>query len=736
MRFLRNLRWWNLPIRAKVALIFGTQALVIIFLALVGFFALRQVGIETASALATSQVIHERVTNLRVDHQELQDLEESIASSYYDPAVYARAESMAARHQELVAEDLRDETDAVLEVAASLAPSLRAQVEGSVNTLRRTGDRADGQISDALAVVTELGDPDEGLLAELESRAGALQALVISQDDAALTDAFLRMRHREAEYIVAPGNRALTALQEAIDACEAAYSDIPGAERVAGIDSGLDAYRAGFEEVSGRLSTLERNLDNADTYYRQMEDAIESLSDVSGRRFSGGLEAIGETQSVANTLVFGSAVAAVLIGAAVIFSLGRSIVGTMIQLMESTQRVADGDFSVRAVVRGQDEFNQLADNFNAMARQLEELVTGLERRVVERTRDLTLTAEISHSIAGLRSPKELMDEVVELIRRSFNFYHAQVFLVDPGSQNAELIASTGEAGLALLARKHSLPVGSRSVIGQVTAFGEPVIASDTSTDPIHRRNELLPDTRSELALPLRIGERIVGALDVQSTDPNAFKQEDVAVLQIVADQMAIANQNAQLFAQAQRALLEIEALNRRLIGRAWLSHAQQMRDQETALAFRLREAEVEPHGDGSVPLLDQAIRTGRLVTASDPGEDELHLAVPIKVRGEVIGAFGLGGETLRDPTEDELALIQAVVDRVGLALENMRLFEETQRMAHREHLVNEITAKIVGSTDVNTILQTTVRELGRVLRTPQVSVQLHRESEGDEREEE
>jgi GAF domain-containing protein len=723
-----------MPIRTKFGLIFASQAVVIIFLGLVGFFVLRSVEAETTSAFDTIRVLHERVHNLSVDYQELRDLAESMAPAYYNPIIYSRAQGIADRHGELVQEDMWEEAEFILGAAADIDPGLRAQVEGAVNVIRLTGARSSERILTALEIVEDLADPEDGTLVELDNTAQSLQVLVALQDDPTLSEVFSLLRQREARYIVTRTTSDFQALQEAIRASESAVQAIPPDDRIAGMETAFDEYEGLVLELSDMLTDLDRELENADNYHDQMGDAIDGLNYVAGRRFAGGLETIDQTQALANTLVFGSAVVAVIVGALVTLSFGRSIVVTVLELIEMTQRVEEGDFSVRAVVRGEDEFNRLADNFNAMASQLEELVTGLEKRVAERTRDLTLTAEISHSIAELREPKQLMDEVVELIRESFGFYHAQVFLVEPGGQNAELVASTGEAGQALLARRHSLPVGSRSVIGQVTATGRSVIASDTSADPVHRRNELLPDTRSEMALPMRIGGRIVGALDVQSVEPDAFSQDDVAVLQIVADQLAVADQNARLFAQSQRALAEIEALNRRLLGQAWLSHAQQMRDQEVALAYRLKEEEVEPHGDGASPLLEQAIRTGRLTTSAAPGEDELHLAVPIKVRGEVIGAFGFGGETLRDPTDEELTLIQAVVDRVGLALENMRLFEETQRLAHREHLVNEITAKIVGSTDVNTILQTTVRELGRVLRAPQVSVQLHRESEVDERE--
>jgi GAF domain-containing protein len=316
-----------------------------------------------------------------------------------------------------------------------------------------------------------------------------------------------------------------------------------------------------------------------------------------------------------------------------------------------------------------------------------------------------------------------------LIRHRFGFYHAQVFLVDDKKENAALVASTGAAGRELLARKHSLPVGSQSVIGQVTSRGEPVIASDTDSSVVHKRNELLPDTRSEMALPMRIGDQIIGALDLQSVAPNAFDQDDVAVFQIMADQLAIALENARLYGALETAQTTVSLLERRITSEAWHSY-RQSRDENASLAYEYEDDRLEPYVNQSPMPLGQAIQTGQLV-ALDDGEQGISLAVPIKVRGEVIGAFGFGGETVRKLTGDDVALVEAVVDRVGLALENLRLMEQTSRRAEHEQVINAITAKIVGTTDVSQILQTTVRELGRVLRTPQTSVQLRREKLDD-----
>jgi GAF domain-containing protein len=304
-----------------------------------------------------------------------------------------------------------------------------------------------------------------------------------------------------------------------------------------------------------------------------------------------------------------------------------------------------------------------------------------------------------------------------------------VFLVDEEQKQANLFASTGTAGRQLLLRRHFLPVGSQSVIGQVTERAEPVIASDTDASLVHRRNELLPDTRSEMALPMRIGDQVIGALDVQSVAPNAFDADDVAVFQIMADQLAIALENARLYADLERARDSIIAIERRATGEAWRAYGHE-RVQSAPLGYRLQEESLEPHNEQPPSAMGEALRSGRLITMKS-GDSDISLAVPIKVRGEVIGAFGFGGEDLHSLSEEDIALLETVADRVGLALENLRLVEQTARRAEHEQIINEITAKIVGSTDVSHILQTTVKELGRVLRAPQTSVQLRQELKGE-----
>jgi GAF domain-containing protein len=266
-------------------------------------------------------------------------------------------------------------------------------------------------------------------------------------------------------------------------------------------------------------------------------------------------------------------------------------------------------------------------------------------------------------------------------------------------------------------------VGSQSLIGFVTANRKPRIALDTRADSGHFKNPLLPDTRSEIALPLVIGDTLFGALDVQSTEPNAFADEDVAVLQNMANQVAIAINNARLFQESQERLNEVSLLNRQYLGKAWETFGQA---HPESVNLQLEGGLVNPAPE----LAKQAGPIG--VTAPTLSGDGRTIAIPITLRDEIIGEFALSnpeGTTRWD--QDELSLVDAVVAQVALAVENARLLEETQsalgeaqRLARRERVISEITTKITYGADVKRILQIAADELRRATGSSRAVVKL------------
>jgi GAF domain-containing protein/HAMP domain-containing protein len=371
-------------------------------------------------------------------------------------------------------------------------------------------------------------------------------------------------------------------------------------------------------------------------------------------------------------------------------------------------------------IRQRDEVGRLYTAFAVLGEQLQQSVRSLEARITERTRDVRATRDIGQIIYSIRDLDKLLNQVIALIPARFeNIYHAQVFLVDERRQYAVLRVSTGEAGQIMLERGHRLPVGSQSVIGQVTSTGQSTIALDTSTSTIHRRNELLPDTRAELALPLRSGGTVIGALDLQSVRPDAFSQADIELFQSIADQLTIAIENARLFEESRTRLEEIEILNRRLISDAWRSYGNARRrplPSATAATASIVSASEEMS-----ELQEQAMQTGEV--AERIHGEIVTVAVPVSLRNEVLGA--IEWDMPRDSyNENVRQLAQELAARLAITADNARLFEQSQRLAERERLVNEIASKLTQQTDVSVILQTAVREVGQALRVPQASIRL------------
>jgi GAF domain-containing protein len=305
-----------------------------------------------------------------------------------------------------------------------------------------------------------------------------------------------------------------------------------------------------------------------------------------------------------------------------------------------------------------------------------------------------------------------------------------VFLLDDNGVDAQLRASTGETGQQLIEQGHSLAVGSLSVIGQTTLKGEHVIARSESRNSVHRHNELLPETRLEAAFPLQVEDKIIGALDLQSRENLDLSEEDVRSFQALANTLSLAidnirqfemsrmrvRENQKLAEQARNALREVERLNQRLIGRAWSEY---LGGKEETMGINIDfEADTSERDTRWTPSLADAMDSNNIV------QDGLTVAIPLRVRGRVIGAmeFELDDDDEFDP--DDLELVQEISERFGLAAENTRLVEESQRMAQREALINELSSRFQSARDVEATLAEAARSLSETFMAERVSIRL------------
>jgi GAF domain-containing protein/HAMP domain-containing protein len=726
-RHLSRLAWRNLSIQAKTGLFFAFLLLLVSLIALSGFVALSTVRTQVSTATTTTGEMRTLMRDIQLQVEDLQRLQGRLVDEFDQSGFNPLTTTIDDDYNQLAENLLNDDLSRLEPILFELSrPGSAPAIAAELGSFKSHVNDSQAHFERTFSLVTELTRPDDGALALLSQQGDALDESVY---EATLQSRLIMMRSFERS-LLRTGGDELDALQEAADSFLNTYNQrAPVGMQDTQIPQMVEDYLQQANTVAVLLDEIELTNNANQVTLNFLRTTASRLDSIAESRTREQFEVLDQIQATAR-LVMAVGLGLVLVtGSFLTYLFGRDLARRLTSLVGMARQFEGGDLEARADIPGEDEFSQLALSFNAMAVQLEGLVGGLEQRVAERTRDLSITAEIGRAVVTVREPRDLMNEVVELIRRRFGFYHAQVFLIDDARENANLVASTGTAGRELLARQHSLSVGSQSVIGQVTERAEPVIASDTDASLVHRRNELLPDTRSEMALPMRIGDQVIGALDVQSVAPNAFDADDVAVFQIMADQLAIALENARLYADLERARASIVAIERRATGEAWRAYGRE-RAQSAPLGYRFQEESLEPLSEQPPSAMGEALRSGRLITMKS-GDSEISLAVPIKVRGEVIGAFGFGGEDLHSLSEEDIALLETVAARVGLALENLRLVEQTARRAEHEQIINEITAKIVGSTDVSDILQTTVKELGRVLHAPQTSVQLRQELKGE-----
>jgi len=392
------------------------------------------------------------------------------------------------------------------------------------------------------------------------------------------------------------------------------------------------------------------------------------------------------------------------------------------------------------------------------------LLDESQRRAIQ----LETAAEIARDISGSLNLDELLIKAVNFICERFAFYHASIFLLDLPREFAVIREATGEAGAQMKRAGHKIGIGSKSIVGFVTSRGESLVVNDTSKDATHYANPLLPDTRSEAAIPLKVGERILGALDVQSTKPFAFSDDNLRSLQILADQLAIAVVNTELFAETQEHLSQHRLLHH------ITTTASSGTTLEEAMEIAVNGLQVTLGGDRVTILLADREKKFLAVKAStgyaedvtslqipigsgitgwaaghrrplrvrDVSEDSRYiqvsgntrseLAIPLIYRNELLGILNVESEKLNAYTQNDEEMLGTLGGSLAAIIANARLFEQIRLQAERERVIYEVSSKIRRSTDIQSILMTAASEITRVTGARYANIRVNPINEPDQ----
>ena len=381
--------------------------------------------------------------------------------------------------------------------------------------------------------------------------------------------------------------------------------------------------------------------------------------------------------------------------------LAKPIVG----LRDAAEKISQGDFTYRITkIPGTRELADLAIDFNSMTANLSELINDLEQRVAERTADierksdqLRAAAFIARQTAEVHDLASLLDIVVRLVSDRFEFYHTGIFLINEAGNEAILQAASSEGGLRMIDNGHSIPVGALGTVGYALLQKKSRIVFDVGADAVLFNNPDLPMTRSEAALPLVVRNKVLGVLDIHSDKPQAFGPDEIEVLQILADQVAVAIENARLLDESQAAVMQLETLTADRTREAW---SQEFKKKERVFTY--------------TPLGLRADRSAL--------KDDNAISTSITLRGNKIGNISISRKEDAAWNKVDEDLILEVANQIGLAIDNIRLLEDATQRAKQEQTVGRLATRFGQSLDIDTLLQTAARELGQLPEVEEATV--------------
>ncbi len=512
---------------------------------------------------------------------------------------------------------------------------------------------------------------------------------------------------------------ALDDIEQAIQLLEEAKSLSASPEQQAEIELVVNAL-TDYRTLTNQLAEMRRSLSKQDA--SKLEFQASKLGNDISQRIEQIVKQSEKRVAEINEFVFtgsqkrmifmvagytGISILAMLFGLLV----SRSVTQPINQLQSGAEAFRQGNLKVSIPISGNDELTLLAQTFNQLSTELSELYQNLEQRVADRTLRLEIVAALGERLAAILDVDRLLVELVNRVKISFDYYHVHIYIIDDERQNLVMTAGFGEAGAQMKAAGHHIPLNApQSLVARAARSGETVWVDNVREAEDWLPNPLLPGTYAEMAVPVLLEGQVVGVLDVQDDEIASLDEGDASLLRSLANYVSVSIRNARLFAQIENALSE--------------AHAAQARYQEQAWdKVKITAAGGVHHyaAPGAEALDDETtIEAKQLAAVQNQAEvveingNVRAIVAPVKLRDITIGALQVySAEAGQTWSEEDLAVVEAVIGELGQIANSIRLFDETRRRASREQTVREITEKMRAATSLDALLQTAAQEIGR-----------------------
>lgn len=557
--------WGNLPLSRKLLFAFGALFVLGLVIAASSLFGLNRVQGAYEGALAGGVRIRNLSDHLNSQLLEARRREKDFLLRWQDEGFDTAYKNYVVLNQEHTA-DMKATLDELNELSsvlgrANLAEYSQAQFETDIASLNKGVQAYEQSFANTVALLGERGFVDTGLEGEFRLAVQTIEEKTLGVEDQ-LTITMLQIRRREKDYLLRGDQEYVDNVTDLVAQLkdQTRASEILTAAEKTEILTLTDTYLAGFyglvekdKQVAEAIEIFRAAAADIQTTTERLELAGEQLA----------LLDVGNAQeNSTQTRTFTGVTVFVLLGASLALALvlSRQITNPVLQLTNTAQEIAAGNLNTQAKVTSSDEIGTLANAFNSMTSQLRDLISSLEGRVAARTKDLATVAEVGTATATILETDKLLQAVVDLTKERFELYHSHIYLLDEKGENLVLTSGAGEPGRIMVSEKRSIPLDrEQSLVARAARERKGVIVNDVTQSPDFLPNPLLPDTRSELAVPMIVGGKVIGVFDVQSDQVGRFTDSDINIQTTLAAQVSTSIQNVRSFEQS-KAQADLESL--------------------------------------------------------------------------------------------------------------------------------------------------------------------------------